>query len=90
MKAKESSVPRQNDERRNMDISALMSDLRKIDPKVRVSVKVKRDVGAELVIPVLRRTIKYDATGRKVSDTITNLINKTDLEEIEKRGRARS
>ncbi|GAI90583.1 unnamed protein product, partial [marine sediment metagenome] len=35
-----------------MDISALMSDLRKIDPKIRVSVKVKRDVGAELVIPV--------------------------------------
>jgi len=64
----------------NMDISALMSDLRKIDPKIRVSAKVKRDVGAELVIPVLRRTIKYDATGRKVSDTITNLINKTDLE----------
>jgi len=63
-----------------MDISALMSDLRKIDPKMRVSVKVKRDVGAELVIPILRRTIKYDATGRKVSDTITNLINKTDLE----------
>ena len=73
----------------NTDISALMSDLRKIDPKVRVSVKVKRDVGAELVIPILRRTIKYDATGRKVSDTITNLINNTDLEEIEKRGSAR-
>jgi len=73
-----------------MDISVLMSDLRKIDPKVRVSVKVKRDVGAELVIPVLRRTIKYDSTGRKVSDTITNLINSTDLQEIEKRGSARS
>jgi len=40
-----------------------MSDLRKIDPKVWVSVNVKRDVGAELVIPILRRTIKYDATG---------------------------
>jgi len=73
-----------------MDISALMSDLRKIDPKVRVSVKVKRDVGAELVIPILRRTIKYDAAGRKVSDTVTKLINKTDLEEIAKRGRERS
>lgn len=73
-----------------MDIPALISDLRKIDPKVRVSVKVKRDVGAELVIPILRRTIKYDATGRKVSDTVTNLINNTDLEEIEKRGSARS
>ena len=73
-----------------MDISALMSDLRKIDPKIRVSVKVKRDVGAELVIPVLRRTIKYDATGRKVSDTVTKLINKTDLEKIEKHGSARS
>ena len=73
-----------------MDISALMSDLRKIDPKIRVSVKVGRDVGAELVIPILRRTIKYDATGRKVSDTVTKLINKTDLEEIAKRGRERS
>ncbi len=73
-----------------MDISALMSDLRKIDPKVWVSVKAKRDVEAELVIPILRRTIKYDATGRKVSDTVTNLINKTDLEEIAKRGSARS
>ena len=73
-----------------MDISALMSDLRKIDPKVRVSVKVKRDVGAELVIPVLRRTIKYDAAGRKVSDTITNLINNTDFQEIAKRGSTRS
>jgi len=72
-----------------MDISALMSDLRKIDPKVRVSVKVKRDMGAELVIPILRRTIKYDA-GRKVSDTITNLINNTDLEEIAKRGRGKA
>ena len=57
-----------------MDITALMRDLRKIDPKVRVSVNVKRDVGAELTIPILRRTIKYDATGRKVSDTITKLI----------------
>jgi len=28
----------------------------------------------------LRRTIKYDATGHRVSDTITNLINNTDLE----------
>ena len=74
----------------NTDISALISDLRRIDPKVWVSVKVKRGVGAELVIPILRRTIKYDATGRKVSDTITNLINNTDLEEIEKRGSARS
>jgi len=73
-----------------MDISALMSDLRKIDPKIRVSVKVKRDEGAELVIPVLRRTIKYDATGRKVADTVTNLINKTDLEEIAKRGREKA
>lgn len=73
-----------------MDISALMSDLRKIDPKVRVSVNVKRDVGAELVIPILRRTIKYDATGRKVSDTVTNPINNTDFQEIEKRGSARS
>jgi len=73
-----------------MDISALTSDLRKIDPKVRVSVKVKRDVEADLVIPVLRRTIKYDATGRKVSDTVTNLINKTDLEEIAKRGRGKA
>jgi len=73
-----------------MDLSALMKDLKQIDPKVRVSVKVKRDVGAKLVIPILRRTIKYDATGRKVSDTITNLINKTDLEEIAKRGEARS
>ena len=70
-----------------MDISALLSDLRKIDPQVRVSVKAKRDEGAELVIPVLRRTIKYDATGHKVSDTITNLINNTDLGELEKRGR---
>ena len=74
----------------NMDISALMSDLRKIDPKVWVSVNVKRNVGAELVIPILRRTIKYDAAGRKVSDTVTKLINKTDLEEIAKRGRERS
>ena len=74
----------------NMDISALMSDLSKIDPKIRVSVKVNRDVGAELVIPILRRTIKYDAAGRKVSDTVTNLINNTDLEEIAKRGRERS
>ncbi len=73
-----------------MDISALTSDLRKIDPKVRVSVEAKRDVGADLVIPILRRTIKYDATGRKVSDTVTNLIKNTDLEEIEKRGSARS
>jgi hypothetical protein len=73
-----------------MDISALMSDLRKIDPQIRVSVKVKRDAGAELVIPVLRRTIKYDATGRKVSDTVTKLINNTDLEEIGKRGSTRS
>jgi CRISPR/Cas system Type II protein with McrA/HNH and RuvC-like nuclease domain len=73
-----------------MDISALMKDLKQIDPKVRVSVKAKRDVEADLVIPVLRRTIKYDAAGRKVSDTITNLINNTDLEEIEKRGSARS
>ncbi len=73
-----------------MDIPALMSDLRKIDPKVRVSVKVKRDVEADLVIPILRRTIKYDATGHKVSDTVTNLIKNTDLEEIEKRGSARS
>ncbi|GAJ10713.1 unnamed protein product [marine sediment metagenome] len=71
-----------------MDISALLSDLRKIDPEVRVS--VKRDAEAELVIPILRRTIKYDATGCKVSDTITKLINKTDLEEIAKRGSARS
>jgi len=60
-----------------MDISALLSDLRRIDRKIRVSVKVRRDVGAELVIPILRRTIKYDATGRKVSDTVTNLINNT-------------
>jgi len=67
-----------------MDISALMSDLRKIDPKIRVSVNVKRDVGAELVIPILSRTIKYDATGRKVSDTVTNLINNMDLEEMAK------
>ena len=74
----------------NMDISALMSDLRKIDPKVWVSVNVKRNVGAELVIPILSRTIKYDAAGRKVSDTVTKLINKTDLEEIAKRGRERS
>jgi len=73
-----------------MDISALLSDLRRIDRKIRVSVKVRRDVGAELVIPILRRTIKYDATGRKVSDTVTKLINKTDLEEIAKRGRERS
>ena len=73
-----------------MDISALMSDLRKIDPKVRVSVKVKRDVVAELVIPILSRTIKYDATGRKVSDTVTKLINNTDVEEIGKHGSARS
>lgn len=73
-----------------MDISALLSDLWKIDPKIRVSVKVKRDVGAELVIPILRRTVKYDATGRRVSDTITNLINNTDLEEIAKRGSTRS
>lgn len=70
-----------------MDISALMSDLKKIDPKIRVSMEVKRDVGAELVIPVLRRTIKYDATGSKVSDTVTTLINKTDLEKIAKHGR---
>ena len=61
-----------------MDISALVSDLKQIDPKIRVSVKVKRDVGAELVIPLLRRTIKYDATGRKVSDTVTNLITGTE------------
>lgn len=73
-----------------MDISALMKDLKQIDPKMRVSVKVKRDVEAELVIPVLRRTIKYDATGRKVSDTITNLINNTDLQEIEKHGRVKT
>ena len=57
-----------------MDITALMRDLRKIGPEVRVSVNIKRDVGAELTIPILRRTIKYDATGRKVSDTITKLI----------------
>jgi len=61
-----------------MDLTALLRDLKGIDPKVRVSVKVKRDVGAELVIPVLRRTIKYDAAGRKVSDTITNLITGTE------------
>ncbi len=61
-----------------MDLPALMKDLKQIDPKMRVSVKVKRDVGAELVIPILRRTIKYDATGRKISDTITNLINKSE------------
>ena len=60
-----------------MDISALMRDLRKIDPQVRVSVDIKRGQGAELSIPILRRTIKYDATGRKVSDTITNLVTKT-------------
>lgn len=58
-----------------MNLSALIKDLKQIDPKIRVSVKVKRDVGAELVIPVLRRTIKYDATGEKISDTITNLIS---------------
>jgi len=61
-----------------MDLTALLRDLKGIDPKVRVSVKVKRDVGAELVIPVLRRTIKYDAAGRKVSDTVTNLITGTE------------
>jgi hypothetical protein len=60
-----------------MDISALMRDLRKIGPQVRVSVNIKRGQGAELIIPILRRTIKYDATGRKVSDTITNLVTKT-------------
>lgn len=58
-----------------MDISALMRDLRKIGPEVRVKVNIKRDEGAELTIPILRRTIKYDSTGRKTSDTITNLIN---------------
>ncbi len=60
-----------------MDIAALMRNLRKIDPKVRVSVNIKRGQGAKLIIPILRRTIKYDATGRKISDTITNLITKT-------------
>jgi len=58
-----------------MNLLALIKDLKQIDPKIRVSVKVKRDVGAELVIPVLRRTIKYDATGKKISDTVTNLIS---------------
>ncbi|GAI74175.1 unnamed protein product [marine sediment metagenome] len=62
-----------------MDISALMRDLRKIGPQVRVSVNIKRDQGAELIIPILRRTIKYDATGHKVSDTITNLVTKTEI-----------
>ncbi|MBA7592896.1 hypothetical protein ES708_35098 [subsurface metagenome] len=61
-----------------MDISALMRDLRKIGPQVRVSVNIKGGQGAELTIPILRRTIKYDATGRKVSDTITNLVTKTE------------
>ena len=59
-----------------MDISALISDLRKIGPEVRVSVNIKRDEGADLTIPILRRIIKYDAAGRKISDTITNLVNK--------------
>jgi len=59
-----------------MDIAALMRDLRKIGPEVRVSVKVTKSQGAELIIPILRRTIKYDATGHKVSDTITNLVTK--------------
>ncbi|MCK4649508.1 hypothetical protein KAT51_08285 [bacterium] len=57
-----------------MNLSALMRDLRKIDPKIRVSVTTKESEGAELVIPILRRTIKYDASGRKISDTIANLI----------------
>ena len=52
-----------------------MRDLRKIGLEVRVTVNIKRDEGAELTIPILRRTIKYDADGHKVSDTITNLVN---------------
>jgi hypothetical protein len=62
-----------------MDIAALIRDLKKIDPKVRVSVNIKKGKGAELTLPILRRTIKYDATGRKVSDTITNLVTKTEI-----------
>lgn len=57
-----------------MDISALIKDLKKIGPEVRVKVTVQRDKGAELVIPILRRTIKYDAAGKKVFDTTTKLI----------------
>lgn len=59
-----------------MDLSELMADLRKIAPAVRVSVTVKVDRGAELVIPILSRTIKYDAAGKKVSDTTINLLSK--------------
>lgn len=65
-----------------MDIEALMKDLRKIDPQVHVKVNIKRDEGAELTIPILRRTIKYDATGRKMSDTIINLVNGEEHEHL--------
>jgi hypothetical protein len=59
-----------------------MKDLRKIDPQVHVKVNIKRDEGAELTIPILRRTIKYDATGRKMSDTIINLVNGEEHEHL--------
>lgn len=59
-----------------MDISKLRADLKKIAPKVRVSVTVQEGRGAELVIPILSRTIKYDAAGKKVSDTTINLLSK--------------
>ena len=57
-----------------MDLSALMKDLRKIDPDVRVSLKVKRDEGASLSIPILSRIIKYDADGKKISDITVNRL----------------
>ncbi len=57
-----------------MDLSALMEDLRKIGPEIRVSVKVQRDKGASLSIPILSRTIKYDENGKKISDVTVNRL----------------
>lgn len=57
-----------------MDLSALMKDLREIDPSVRVSVKIKRGEEASLSIPILSRTIKYDANGKKISDITINRL----------------
>ncbi len=61
-----------------MDLSALMKDLREIDPSVRVSVKIKRGEEASLSIPILSRTIKYDANGKKISDITINRLREVE------------
>ena len=64
-----------------MDLSALMKDLKKIDPNVRVSVRVQRGEGASLSIPILSRTIKYDANGKKISDITVNRLTGKEISE---------